>query len=549
MARLSPPGRRHSFGAHGLRLAAPDREAAAPVRAATVDAWNFAGISVSPREEMAPSAWPGAVQPKLVIGSVDDPLEREADRIADQVIRMPDSDLAVSAAGPKISRKCASCEEDDSTLRSKPAGMPLTDSQIDASAAVQQAIRLPGQPIDRKTLDFFEPRMGWDFSSVRIHLGTAAEASAQTVGARAYTVGTQIVFGAGAYAPGSDIGRRLLAHELTHVVQQGAHPPGRRTARTAASQPTQPVAITGSSPPTLARQPAASPAHCSAAARSCATGMACEQPDVAGNGTASSSWQLDLNIDTDVASSTDIYTGADVGHTYVAFSESNGARYSYGFYPVLGATFDPIHTTSYGCMVHPDNVHESCVDYTKSYELSLSQYSTALQYAQLLCKATPRYDLQNWNCTTAAVEIAKRAGQTPPAAKGPVAGGSSRADNPNTLKEGYLDQDVPTRHLASDSDIRDWVSTHNTADIAALSTSEKIRLLNRLLDGWISDEDVAAFEKICSSVDTLAEQLALRTALGPRENDIRSPAQRNRIHMALFIVIETPAQIPGTAQG
>jgi hypothetical protein len=68
---------------------------------------------------------------------------------------------------------------------------------------------------------FFEPRLGFDLSNVRIHAGSRAAASARAVGARAYTVGRDVVFGAGQWAPGTEPGRRLIAHELTHVVQQG----------------------------------------------------------------------------------------------------------------------------------------------------------------------------------------------------------------------------------------------------------------------------------------------------------------------------------------
>ena len=82
-----------------------------------------------------------------------------------------------------------------------------------------------GVPLDAGTRAFFEPRFGRDFSAVRVHAGVSAAASARAVSADAYTVGRDIVFREGAFEPGADRGRRLLAHELTHVVQQGAAPP------------------------------------------------------------------------------------------------------------------------------------------------------------------------------------------------------------------------------------------------------------------------------------------------------------------------------------
>ncbi len=80
--------------------------------------------------------------------------------------------------------------------------------------------RSPGQPLDQATQDRLAPRFGHDFSAVRVHVGAQAAHSARAVAARAYTIGQDIVFGQGAFAPGTAEGARLLAHELTHVVQQ-----------------------------------------------------------------------------------------------------------------------------------------------------------------------------------------------------------------------------------------------------------------------------------------------------------------------------------------
>jgi hypothetical protein len=80
----------------------------------------------------------------------------------------------------------------------------------------------PGQSLDAETRAFFEPRLGHDFSGIRVHADSRAAASAASIDSLAYTVGNHVVFGQGQFAPGSDDGRRLLAHELTHVVQQNA---------------------------------------------------------------------------------------------------------------------------------------------------------------------------------------------------------------------------------------------------------------------------------------------------------------------------------------
>lgn len=85
---------------------------------------------------------------------------------------------------------------------------------------VHDVLRSQGQPLESSTRGFMEQRFGHDFSRVRVHDDSRAAASARAVNARAYSVGSQIVFGEGRYAPGMSGGRQLLAHELAHVVQQ-----------------------------------------------------------------------------------------------------------------------------------------------------------------------------------------------------------------------------------------------------------------------------------------------------------------------------------------
>ena len=81
-----------------------------------------------------------------------------------------------------------------------------------------------GAPLAGETRDFMESRLGADFGDVRIHTDSKASESARSVQAHAYTVGTDVVFQSGKYEPESDSGKRMLAHELTHVVQQRSGP-------------------------------------------------------------------------------------------------------------------------------------------------------------------------------------------------------------------------------------------------------------------------------------------------------------------------------------
>jgi len=169
-------------------------------------------------------AAPARMQAKLEVGPVGDRFEQVADRTADSVMRMPDSAIAIATAQLQISRKCAVCEReetDDKRLQKKSAG-PAEANIGEAPASVHAALRSPGQPLDKASRAYFEPRFGQEFGDVRVHTGMVAAQSARDVSAHAYTVGQNIVFAAGRFAPATQTGRRLIAHELTHVVQQHA---------------------------------------------------------------------------------------------------------------------------------------------------------------------------------------------------------------------------------------------------------------------------------------------------------------------------------------
>lgn len=148
---------------------------------------------------------PGSTHANLAIGRVDDPLEHEAEHVAEQVIRMPHPDR----------------EEGVAPLQAGQA-RPADVGGDEVPGLVHEVLRSPGQPLDPGTRAFFEPRLGHDFSSVRVHADASAAASARAVRALAYTAGRDLVFAEGRYAPHEAAGRRLLAHELTHTVQQGA---------------------------------------------------------------------------------------------------------------------------------------------------------------------------------------------------------------------------------------------------------------------------------------------------------------------------------------
>ena len=192
------------------------------------------GRDFSPLPIHAPA--PIRMQPKLAVNIPGDIYEQQADHVAEQVMRMPEP-AAVALPAPSsslagVQRTCAcggtcsSCQGEQSDhshehLQMKTAA-PNAPVGIPAPPMVHQLLRSPGQPLDPATRAFMEPRFARDFSHVRVHTGAVAEESAKQINARAYTVGQNIVFGDGRYTPGTQSGRSLIAHELTHVLQQSA---------------------------------------------------------------------------------------------------------------------------------------------------------------------------------------------------------------------------------------------------------------------------------------------------------------------------------------
>ena len=154
------------------------------------------------------------IQTKLQVSTPGDPFEEEADRVADTVMRMPDPS--------RIQRKCDECEEE--TLQRKTAEgdeIHVTD-RIEAQV---NSLRGGGQPLPESLRAHFEPRFGHDFSDVRLHTGARAAEAARSINAQAFTFGQHVAFGSGQYSPETSSGQRLLAHELTHVVQQSGRAP------------------------------------------------------------------------------------------------------------------------------------------------------------------------------------------------------------------------------------------------------------------------------------------------------------------------------------
>jgi len=118
-------------------------------------------------------------------------------------------------------RECGACSREQLNLQRRAVYHQSERAMV--PSIVREVLRSPGTPLDPATLAFMQPRFGHDFSRVRIHTDATATESARAVNALAYTVGSDVVLGAGQYAPATIAGQRLLAHELTHVMQQRGH--------------------------------------------------------------------------------------------------------------------------------------------------------------------------------------------------------------------------------------------------------------------------------------------------------------------------------------
>lgn len=243
--RISEPGTRDWRNAQRVADEVP-RAPSQPLDPATRDfieprlGHDFSRVTVNP-------VLSRTVHTKLTISQPGDAFEREADRVAEEVMSLPQATdvggTATLGAPPTISRwvgqrdanhigrqsaedeqadAAASPEEefDESNLLSLKEADGSSHAPSPGVAAQIQSMRGSGQPLAPNLRDFFEPRFQRDFSQVRVHTGSRAAQTTQALNARAYTLGRDIAIAPSEYQPETSAGRLLLAHELTHVVQQ-----------------------------------------------------------------------------------------------------------------------------------------------------------------------------------------------------------------------------------------------------------------------------------------------------------------------------------------
>lgn len=328
-----------------------------------------------------------ALQAKLTVNQPGDVYEQEADRVADQVMSVPAQQVqrrcaCGGVAGPD--GECAACKarrlglrgpmlEEEKSLQTKrriSSGGGMT-----APPAVHDTLSRSGQPLDAGTRAFMEPRFGRDFGGVRVHTDSQAAQSAQAVNARAYTVGNNVVFGAGEYAPGTEAGRKLLAHELTHVVQQRA----------------------SSAPLSVQRQ---------LTAADCASD--CDVPDGVDGPTGK--YLLVVYADKE-GPFLGIPLTHDVGHSWLKLVDSSGKFWTYGFWPQEGYDANNIRADVEGCVHHPDKSHKPTS--TQTFELTSAEFSSAIAKAKSICTTKPKYNLFGLQCTEFVRRVLEAAGKAP----------------------------------------------------------------------------------------------------------------------------------------
>lgn len=297
-----------------------------------------------------------------------------------------------------------------------------------------------------------------------MHTDEQAGRSARAVSADAYTVGSDIVFASGRYAPETVLGQRLLTHELTHVLQQrnasagdprkpiplAGHDDAERQAEGLGRDMPMPL---GRISPVAVKQVARSlqrgsnDPSCTGARAQCATGDECATPDQGHDGGQSASGDLtiELNVDTEADDWETAIRTSKVGHTYLRFLEGNERQYTYGFYPSRGV--DENHTQVPGCVHHPDRTHEPCIDERLRYRVNRAQFDAALQAAQRVCRTGHVYGIErtgtrwgpSYTCTTFARDALAAGQQSVPSSTSQATTvfyqGIPPTDNPNTLKE------------------------------------------------------------------------------------------------------------------
>ncbi|WP_231870029.1 eCIS core domain-containing protein [Grimontia celer] len=303
-------------------------------------------------------------------GLNSDAAEREADTVANRVMSKP-------------SGQCSSCQQErQSALTS------LSSPTIPTN--LKSLLHSSGTPLAAPVRQDMESRFGYDFSGVRVHTDEQSANSASQLGARAFAVGSHIVFNRGEYKPESAAGQKTLAHELTHVLQQSK----------AGKSTTQML----------------SEADCA---------KSCTKKD----GTKTATGKFSITVFADKEGSFLLLPATHkVGHAWIELQDDKGNYWSYGFWPKEGYDASDMKADVDGCVHHPDKTtHNENNPAKQTFELTAEQFAAAKKYAVDTCTKRPKYNLFGLQCT----EFAKRA--LTAAGQGSAGGFGLIWESPNAL--------------------------------------------------------------------------------------------------------------------
>ncbi|MCW3090729.1 MAG: hypothetical protein JWP81_1798 [Ferruginibacter sp.] len=516
--------------------------------------------TIAPITQISPAASSNPILPmqcKLSIGAANDPLEQEADAMADKIMRMPET-VPVNSFGDEgksIQRKCAHCEEEEDELQRKPLAGSITPfiqaKSNDGGTASENITRQinetrgGGSPMDGSTQTFMATRFGTDFSDVKIHTGEYAVQMNREINAQAFTVGKDIYFNSGKYRPDSENGKHLLAHELTHTVQQRKGI-AKKIQRFEASERSQ---ISNINDIIVQATTFANNATW--------IGGLVEQ---AGGSTASGVTRGVFSADPSNAGAlTHRYLITcrcgmiDMRHfyqlMYIASVATNRRATEAGRSHELNAEatsrFAAEDTTSnaLGAFFGANNFN--------FFHTSVNTFITRLQAFLNRCSPVDFTSLpvaeQNAIVAfysgrdSAGVPSNQSESAVPFIASIASCGGVSRSfpfaidtgdPNRKTISSAAFDSGVSS--LTSDSSIRDFINTQRTEIIRGLTTAEKVTLITRLLSGWVSDEDVNAVVAICRQAQDPSQLISIHRQIEPLLSDMSSEAQKDRVHRALM---------------
>jgi hypothetical protein len=496
----------------------------------------------------------------LRIGEPNDVYEQEADRVANEVMAGGLAKRHWSLPRPSgrgsLQRKCScggsggECEQckqekEEKMLQRKAAGHAGSDV---APPIVHEVLNSPGQPLDRTTREFFEPRFGMDFSKVRVHTGGLAASSAEAVNSLAYTVGNAIIMNSGQYQPHAATGQSLIAHELTHVAQNSGtlqrfekserseiaphYGDVLNTAKDIADKSVVTGLVGGGNIdwPTFVDNAGGFGFKAVAASASGLTSLPnrylfscrCGLIDfrhfyqlmwiamVKNNAKATEKGrEHELTSEPESRFAPEDTPSNAMGALFGSFLEKHWASYSPDqFVAALRQFLNLCAPVDFASMPTADQ--DTVVDY----------------YGERNPDKTPKNPNESATPATLSVSACATGGRALP----------FNVDTGDPNKKTLTGPAYPyglTFQLRNASEVRDWVTGNASAVIAGIEVGEKIRLLKILLDGWVHDSDVAAVEKICNSITNASEMTTLRAAIAPLAKAMNSSGQRSRVDAAI----------------